>query len=328
MAKIAKKYYTEEQHRLEEMNHSHPEISRYARNLNLEAIKGNLSPIYNREEILSIAQKILLRRNKANILLVGAAGCGKTAIAEALASLFVEQQVSYDKVIADAKKAFEKQECEWAKVGGEPISAPVVNIPKPLFYDCVIYDLSMNALLSGAQYRGQFEERIQNIINLASCDKHIILFIDEIHQINAINGTESQGTASMGQILKPALARGDIRVIGATTTEESRVIKQDKALARRFSEVYVPQLSGEVAVQCLENIMADYSKFHDVKFDETISSLGIYLKTRQQLPHTVFPNNVIDIVDEVLASAKFEGKTTVSIAEVNAVIGRMIALNQ
>ena len=308
--KIINTLRREEKDRLYSMDDYNPDLSKFARNLNLEYLKGNLTPIYNREEILITAQKILLRKGKANILLVGSAGCGKTAIAESLASLLVEQQIAYNKAVAEAEAEKEAEGLERRK-----------SVPKPLFFDCVIYDLSMNALLGGTKYRGDFEERMQKIVELASNDKRIILFIDEIHQINAIGNAE--GATSMGQILKPALARGEIRVIGATTTEESEILKKDKALARRFSEVFVSQLEGETAVQCLENIMNDYSKFHKVKFNQTVTALEVYSKTCEALPRSVFPNNVIDIVDEVLASAKFEGKKSVDITDIEKVISRM-----
>ncbi len=309
--KIINRLRREEKDRLHSMNDYNRDLSKFARNLNLEYLKGNLTPIYNREEILITAQKILLRKGKANILLIGSAGCGKTAIAEGLASLLVEQQIAYNKAVAEAEAEKEAEGLERRR-----------NVEKPLFLDCVIYDLSMNALVGGAKYRGDFEERLQKIVDLASQDKRIILFVDEVHQINTIG--QAEGATSMGQILKPALARGEIRVIGATTTEESEIIKKDKALARRFSEVFVPQLVGDSAVQCLESIMNDYSKFHKVGFNKTVTALEIYSKTCEALPRSVFPNNVIDIVDEVLASAKFEGKKSVDITDIEKVIGRMI----
>ncbi len=309
--KIINTLRREEKDRLHYMDDCNPNLSKFARNLNLEYLKGNLTPIYNREEILITAQKILLRKGKANILLVGSAGCGKTAIAEGLASLLVEQQIAYNKAVAEAEAEKEAEGLERRR-----------NVEKPLFLDCVIYDLSMNALLGGTQYRGMFEERLEKIVNIASEDRRIILFIDEIHQINTI-GSDKEGTTSMGQVLKPALARGQMRVIGATTTEESEILKKDKALARRFSEVFVPQLAGISAVQCLESIMNDYSKFHKVSFNKTVTALEIYSKTCEALPRSVFPNNVIDIVDEVLASAKFEGKKSVDITDIEKVISRM-----
>ena len=309
--KIINRLRKEEKDRLHSMNDYNRDLSKFARNLNLEYLKGNLTPIYNREEILITAQKILLRKGKANILLVGSAGCGKTAIAEGLASLLVEQQIAYNKAVAEAEAEKEAEGLERRR-----------SVEKPLFLDCVIYDLSMNALVGGAKYRGDFEERLQKIVDLASQDKRIILFVDEIHQINTVG--QAEGATSMGQILKPALARGDIRVIGATTTEESEILKKDKALARRFSEVFVSQLVGDSAVQCLESIMNDYSKFHKVDFNKTVTALEVYSKTCEALPRSVFPNNVIDIVDEALASAKFEGKKSVDITDIEKVIRRMI----
>ena len=141
--KIINKLRKEEKDRLYSMDDCNRNLSKFARNLNLEYLKGNLTPIYNREEILTTAQKILLRKGKANILLVGSAGCGKTAIAEGLASLLVEQQIAYNKAIAEAEAEKEAEGLERRR-----------NVEKPLFLDCVIYDLSMNALVGGAKYRG------------------------------------------------------------------------------------------------------------------------------------------------------------------------------
>lgn len=305
-----------ERERLENIDDNYDDVlSNFGRNLNLEAIKGNLTPVYDRDEIVNTMQKILLRRTKANILLVGSAGCGKTALAEAFASLLVEQQVSYMKELKEAEKEKEEKGLTRRR-----------SIEKPLFYDCVVYDLSMNSLLSGTTYRGDFERRMEGIINITSSDKRIILFIDEIHQINSINKNSANGSGenSMGQILKPALARGDVRVIGATTTEESKAIKNDKALARRFSEVFVPQLTGDSAIHCLEKIMEDYSKYYKIKFDDSVVAEEIYNSVCYNFPQSIFPNNVIDIIDEALASAKFENKKSIGKNDIANIFNRMI----
>lgn len=282
--------------RLRHMDRECEALSKYSRNLNLAAIQGKTSPVYNREDVLDSVQKILLRRNKANILLTGLAGCGKTAIAEGLAHRIVQTRLDYQ------RKNDEQSE------------------PKPLFLDCVIYELSMNSLVSGSKYRGEFEEKMEKVLEICATHPNIILFIDEIHQIGVIGAAE--GATNMGQILKPALARGDVRIIGATTIEESEYIKKDKALARRFAEVMIHPLTGESAVQCLGKIMKDYESFHEIKL-KNIKAKALFDKVVYFMPNSVFPNNVIDVIDETLASAKYEGRKTVTMTEINQTISRI-----
>lgn len=289
-------HYDSEILRLKQMDRECEALSKYSRNLNLAAIQGKTSPVYNRDDILDSIQKILLRRNKANILLTGLAGCGKTAIAEGLAHRIVQTRLNYLRKDKEEKTS------------------------KPLFLDCVIYELSMNSLVSGSKYRGEFEEKMEAVLNICATHPNIILFIDEIHQIGVIGASE--GATNMGQILKPALARGDVRIIGATTIDESAYIKKDKALARRFAEVMINPLTGDSAVQCLGKIMKDYEAFHKIKL-KGIEAKPLLDKVVYFMPNGVFPNNVIDVIDETLASAKYEGKKTVTMAEMNQTISRI-----
>lgn len=289
-------YLDNEIMRLRQMDRFCEDLSKYSRNLNLAAIEGKTSPVYNRENVLDSVQKILLRRNKANILLTGLAGCGKTAIAEGLAHRIVQTRLDYQRKHEERK------------------------ISEPLFLDCVIYELSMNSLVSGSKYRGEFEEKMEKLLNICAKYPNIILFIDEIHQIGSIGAAE--GATNMGQILKPALARGDVRIIGATTIEESEHIKKDKALARRFAEVMIQPLTGENAVKCLSKIMKDYESFHKIKL-KNIDAKTLLDKVEYFMPNSVFPNNAIDIIDETLASAKYERKKTVTMTEINQVISRI-----
>jgi ATP-dependent Clp protease ATP-binding subunit ClpA len=147
----------------------------------------------------------------------------------------------------------------------------------------------------------------------------VILFIDEIHQINTIG--QSEGATNMGQILKPAMARAEVRIIGATTTEESAILKKDKALARRFSEIEVRPLTGETAVATAESILADYEQYHGIKVR------GITAKNILEMVNFhiggVFPNNFIDAIDEAMSGAKYEGETAITMEEIKATIGRM-----
>lgn len=280
--------------RLQMLDRECEALSKYSRNLNLAAIQGKTSPVYNREDVLDSVQKILLRRNKANILLTGLAGCGKTAIAEGLAHQIVQTRLNY-------KRSDNRQS-------------------KPLFLDCVIYELSMNSLVSGSKYRGEFEEKMEAVLQICATHPNIILFIDEIHQIGVIGAAE--GASNMGQILKPALARGDVRIIGATTIDESEYIKKDKALARRFAEVMIQPLNGKSAVQCLVKIMKDYESFHAIKL-KNIEAKTLLDKVESFMPNSVFPNNVIDVIDETLASAKYDGKKMVTMDDINHTLSRI-----
>lgn len=254
----------------------------------------------------------MLRRCKGNVLLTGSAGCGKTAIAEGLAGVIATNRTEWLRSVALTIKHCEKDNNGNTIDFEEPA--------KPLFCDYIIYDLSMNSLVSGSKYRGEFEKRLDAIIKICREHPEVILFIDEIHQMCAIG--DSEGSSNMGQILKPALARGDIHVIGATTTEESQILKKDKALARRFSEVTVPQLVGDSAISCTENVLNDYSKFHGVKCRD-INAKELVEKVSYFLTGSVFPNNVIDVVDETLASARFANQSEITMKDINKTLSRM-----
>ena len=314
----------------ESFNKQVPNIAKYSRCLNLLYLKDQLEPCYYRDNILVSIQKILLRKNKANVLLTGPAGCGKTAIAEGLASIITERRVAYQEEWDKQRSAYKKTHRAWERAynravenGEEELVEPQwVEPTKPLLASCVIYDLSLNALVSGTKYRGEFEEKLEEILN--ECKKHpnIILFIDEIHQIGRVGA--SDGSEGAAQILKPALARNDIKVIGATTSEEKAYITKDKALARRFCEVEVAQLIGEPAIETAKKILADYCKFHKVSTD--VSATDILAKVQYFLPQSVFPDNVINVIDEALAGAVFDGTQSVDMSHFNAVLSRMTGL--
>lgn len=288
-------------------------LAKQARNLNQLALEGKLDKVYCREDVLTAIKKVLLRKNKANVLLTGPAGCGKTAIAEALASMIAVSAIEWR---VECEKA--KAECTKDEYTGELIG--YVEPTRPLFSDIIIYDLSLNSMLAGTQYRGQFEERLQKM--LAECSQHdnVVLFIDEIHQINAL-GRCGEGEPTFGQILKPALARGDIRVIGATTTEESRILKQDKALSRRFTEVLVPQVVGEDAIKIADKVLQDYAGYHKMGM-QNISPANLVHLVKTALPNSVFPNNIIDIIDETMAGARVDGYTEISMEHILATVAR------
>jgi len=318
MANIARKYYNEELDRLKGMNGLNRELAAVSRNLNQLAIQGTLAPVFHREAEVKTIMKAMLRRTKPNILLTGPAGCGKTAIAEALAIYLAEQRVAWLAEDAKAEREYEKARDKWLNSNSTPMPTRR-EVRKPPLCDAVVYDLSMNSLLSGTKYRGDFEGKLQKVMDACQRDPNIILFIDEIHQMNAIGANE--GSTSMGQVLKPALARAEVRVIGATTTEEAALLKKDKALARRFSEVEVMPLSGAKAFSTAASIMADYEKFHSVKVEEV--SADQILEMVNYYIDGVFPNNFIDVIDETMSGAKFDGKDTLGLSEIKATLSRM-----
>lgn len=275
---------------LYDIDNKYSSLSKYSRNLNLLAIKNELNPTYFREKEVNEIKTILLRRTKPNPILTGVAGCGKTAIIEELARSYVNDYLNNEN--NENNETFP-----------------------------IIYDLSLNSLLSGSRYRGDFEEKLQNILNIVSTNKKIIIFIDEIHTINDIGTAE--GATSAGQILKPALARGDIRCIGATTEEEyNQYIMNDKALARRFSKVEIKILTGDTRKKCIDNIIKEYGNYFKINTN-SIDADSIINLIDNIIPNKIFPDNVIDIIDETLATAKFQNKKEITIKDINAIVTRM-----
>lgn len=316
------KYYTS-------MDKAIPSVAEHSRNLNLMYMQGKIKPVYYREDIVTTISKILLRISKPNVLLTGVAGCGKTAIAEALAIACTEKALAHKDEKMRLQKAYEKAHKEWMEslLGNEPQwvegNEPQWVEPKrPPLADYIVYDLSMNSLIGGTQYRGQFEERIDKMLQELKGDKRIVLFIDEIHQMNSLGGHKNEGEPTLGQILKPALARGDIIVIGATTNEEAPLLLQDKALARRFTQVNVSELKGEGAKKTADGIFADYLKAHEIKADTTLADTILQM-INYYLPKTTFPDNFINVVDETLAGARYDELEEVNLDHFKTTIGRM-----
>ena len=215
---------------------SHVNLEKYAKNLTETAKMAPFDPCVGREKEIRQVMEILLRRQKNNPCLVGLAGVGKTAIVEGLANMIA---------------------------GGD--------VPRQM-KNKVIYALDIAYLLAGTKYRGDFEERVKAIIDEASFDKDIILFIDELHIIASAGGAE--GAIDAANILKPALARGQIQVIGATTRDEyTRVIEKDSALERRFSPVDVAEPTPRQALEILLGIKDKYSAYHGVEItDEALKA--------------------------------------------------------
>jgi ATP-dependent Clp protease ATP-binding subunit ClpA len=262
-------------------------LKAYTINLNEEARSKRIDPLVGREnEVVRIVQ-ILARRKKNNVLLVGDAGVGKTAIAEGLA-----------------------------------LKIHRAEVPKSLV-GATVYSLDMGALLAGTRYRGDFEERIKAVIKALQKIDGAILFVDEIHTMVGAGATTG-GTMDASNLLKPALASGRLRCIGSTTFQEFRQhFERDRALARRFQRVEVNEPSIEDTVKILEGLRPQYEEFHRVKYtDEALraaAELGAkYLHDRK------LPDKAIDLVDETGAAKKLEGGAApiVEVSDIEQVLAR------
>lgn len=244
-------------------------LNKYAKNLNDLARKGKLDPVIGRDEEIRRVLEILSRRTKNNPILVGEPGVGKTAIAEGLAHRIINGDVP--------ENLKSKQ----------------------------IYSLDMGALIAGAKYKGEFEERLKAVVKeVISSDGEIILFIDEIHTLVGAGGGE--GAMDAANILKPALARGELRAIGATTLNEfQKYFEKDKALERRFQKVMVDEPSAEDAISILRGIKEKYETHHKVRIkDEAIIS-AVELSQRY-ITDRFLPDKAIDLVDEAASKLRLE----------------------
>lgn len=245
-------------------------IKELATNINLEAKEGKLDKVIGRDKEIERVIEILARKNKNNPILIGEAGVGKTAIVEELARRIVNG-----------------------------------NVPSFL-KNKEILNLNIANVIAGTKYRGEFEEKLSKIIKELESVDNLILFIDEIHTIVGAGGAE--GAIDASNILKPALARGKIKCIGATTNREFKeTIEKDKALDRRFQKVYVNAPNYEETKYILKKIKKDYEKFHDVIIPENILNLTIKLG-KKYITDRNEPDKSIDILDEICASTSIKEK--------------------
>ncbi|MBQ9020034.1 ATP-dependent Clp protease ATP-binding subunit [Candidatus Saccharibacteria bacterium] len=241
-------------------------LSRYATNLTELARQSKLDTVIGRDQEIERVVTVLCRRTKSNPVLIGEAGVGKTAIVEGLATRIVNNDVP------------------GALIGQQ------------------IYQVDLSSMVAGTRYRGEFEERIKGVIDEATSSDDIILFIDELHLLSGAGSGE--GTMDAANILKPALARGKIRLIGATTLDEYRKgIEKDKALSRRFQTVMVEEPSPAVALRILKGVKVHYEKHHGVVIPDEILETAINMSTRY-INDRFLPDKVIDIIDEASAIAK------------------------
>ena len=244
-------------------------LNKYAKNLNQLARDGKLDPVIGRDEEIRRILQILSRRTKNNPMLVGEPGTGKTAIAEGLAHRIVD---------GDVPENLKSKE---------------------------VYSLDMGALIAGAKYKGEFEERLKAVIKeVTSSDGDIVLFIDEIHTLVGAGG--GQGAMDAANILKPALARGELRAIGATTLDEyQKYFEKDKALERRFQKVMVDEPDIESAISILRGIKEKYETHHKVRIKDDAIIAAVELSQRY-ITNRFLPDKAIDLMDEAASKMRME----------------------
>ena len=244
-------------------------LNKYAKNLNELANTGKLDPVIGRDEEIRRILQILSRRSKNNPILIGEPGTGKTAIAEGLAHRIVKGDV-----------------------------------PENL-QNKTLYSLDMGALIAGAKYKGEFEERLKSVVKeVTSANGEIILFIDEIHTLVGAGG--GQGAMDAANILKPALARGELRAIGATTLDEyQKYFEKDKALERRFQKVMVDEPDTESAISILRGIKEKYETHHKVQIKDSAIIACVELSQRY-ITNRFLPDKAIDLMDEAAAKIRME----------------------
>lgn len=265
-------------------------LSQYAVNLNERALEGKIDPLIGRQLEVMRTIQVLCRRRKNNPLFVGESGVGKTALAEGLAKRIVDGDVP--SVLSEA----------------------------------TIYALDMGALLAGTKYRGDFEKRMKGIVSEISKDRNVILFIDEIHTVIGA-GAASGGVLDASNLIKPALANGELRCIGSTTYKEFRhVFEKDHALARRFQKIDVVEPTVEETVEILKGLRSKFVEHHAVEYSDEALRAAAELSARH-INERHLPDKAIDVIDEAGASIRLmdEGNRpdTVDVALVEDVIAKM-----
>ncbi len=265
-------------------------LSVYAVNLNRKALQGRIDPLIGRENEIERAIQVLCRRRKNNPLLVGEAGVGKTAIAEGLAKKIVDGEVP--DVLSNA----------------------------------TVYSLDMGALLAGTKYRGDFEKRLKTVLKQLAREPGSILFIDEIHTIIGA-GAASGGAMDASNLLKPVLASGELKCIGSTTYQEFRgIFEKDRALARRFQKIDVPEPSVDETVKILQGLKSRFEDHHGIKFTHAALRSAAELSARY-INDRFLPDKAIDVIDEAGAYQRMlpvaKRKKTVGVKEVEAIVAKI-----
>jgi ATP-dependent Clp protease ATP-binding subunit ClpA len=265
-------------------------LATYTVDLNAKAREGGVDPLIGREAEVERCVQVLCRRRKNNPLLVGDPGVGKTAIAEGLARLIVEG-----------------------------------NVPEVL-EDAVIYSLDMGALLAGTRYRGDFEERVKQVVKALEARPDAVLFIDEIHTVIGAGAT-SGGAMDASNLLKPALQAGTLRCMGSTTYKEYRQhFEKDRALARRFQKIDVVEPSVPDSIKILQGLKPYFEDFHDIRFTAEALKAAVELSSRY-ITDRKLPDKAIDVIDEAGASMRLlpasKRKKTIGVKDVETVVAKM-----
>jgi ATP-dependent Clp protease ATP-binding subunit ClpC len=238
-----------------------PILDMCARNLTEMARNGELDVVLCRDEEIDRISQILCRRKKNNPILIGEAGVGKTAVVEGLAQAIVDKQTS------------------------------------PYLFNKEIFSIELSALVAGTKYRGEFEERLQTLLKEITTDKNKIIFIDEIHTM--VGAGNASGSLDAANILKPALARGEVQCIGSTTLDEYREhIETDNALVRRFQPIHIDQPSPDETILILDKLKAPYEEHHKVTYSKDVIHKIVQLSERY-IVDRYFPDKAIDVMDEV-----------------------------
>ncbi len=265
-------------------------LEQFTTNLNEMARLGKIDPLIGRKAEIERTVQVLCRRRKNNPLFVGEAGVGKTALAEGLAKRIVEGEVP--EVLADS----------------------------------VIYSLDLGALLAGTKYRGDFEKRLKAVLAQLRKEPHAILFIDEIHTIIGA-GAASGGAMDASNLVKPVLASGDLKCIGSTTYQEYRgIFEKDRALARRFQKIDVPEPTVEECVQILEGLKSRFEEHHEVRYTHQALRTAAELADRY-INDRHLPDKAIDVIDEAGANQRMQvpskRKKTIGVKDIEAIVAKI-----
>ena len=265
-------------------------IENFSVNLNEEAIKGNIDPLIGRDDELERTLQVLSRRRKNNPLFVGEAGVGKTAIAEGLANMIVNNQVP--EFLADA----------------------------------TIYSLDMGALLAGTKYRGDFEKRFKSLLKELEADKNAVLFIDEIHTIIGA-GAASGGMMDASNLLKPLLSAGKVRCLGSTTYQEYQsIFEKDRALARRFQKIDIAEPSVEDTTKILHGLKEKYESHHGIRYTNKALQAAAQLSAKY-INERFLPDKAIDVIDEAGAKQQLvpanKRKKVINNTDIESIVAKM-----
>jgi ATP-dependent Clp protease ATP-binding subunit ClpA len=273
-------------YRLQNGNQSESILDKYCINLNIESANGQIDPVIGREREVNDTVEILARRKKNNVVFVGEPGVGKTAIAEGLARQIEQGDVP------DAIKGM------------------------------IVYSLDIGTLVAGTKFRGELEERFKKILKEVEAKGNVIMFIDEMHMIMGAGAT-SGGTMDVSNMLKPSLASGKIKLVGATTEDEfTEHLQKDRALMRRVQKITVDEPNVEDTKRIVKGITKYYTDFHGVEYGEGVVDAAVDLADRY-ITQRFFPDKAIDVIDATGATAKLEGVDTVDIDRVISAVSKM-----